>query len=149
MGVKMVGVPYRGSGESIAAVMGRSVDMTFENVTILLPLIREGKLRALAVTSRTPSALAPDLPTMIEAGVPDCEVNTFFGLMAPTSTAAGTVKLLNATLNAALAAPNLQQTITNLGALPQTKSPGEFGATIAHNLAKWKALGRTANIRID
>jgi tripartite-type tricarboxylate transporter receptor subunit TctC len=148
-GTKMVGVPYRGSGESVAAVMSHAVDMTFENVTVLLPLIRAGKLRALAVTSRTRTPLAPDLPTMIEAGVADYEVTTFFGLLAPAGTPKSIVKLLNATLNEALATSDLQQTITNLGALPQTRSPAEFGATIADNLAKWKALGKTANIKID
>jgi tripartite-type tricarboxylate transporter receptor subunit TctC len=146
---KMVGVPYRGTGESVAALLSQAVDMTFENVTVLLPLLRAGKLRALAVTSRTRTALAPDLPTMIEAGVADYEVTTFFGLLAPAATPRPIVKLLNATLNEALATPDLQQTITNLGALPQIRSPAEFGATIADNLAKWKALGKTANIRID
>lgn len=148
-GTKLVGVPYRGTGESVAAVLSRAVDMTFENVTVLLPLIREGKLRALAVTSRTRTPLAPDLPTMIDAGLADYEVTTFFGLLAPAGTPKNIVKLLNATLNESLTTPDLQRTITNLGALPQTRSPGEFGATIADNLAKWKALGRTANIRID
>jgi tripartite-type tricarboxylate transporter receptor subunit TctC len=146
---KLVGVPYRGTPESIAAVLGQAVDMTFENVTILLPLIRAGKLRALAVTSRTRTPLAPDLPTMIEAGIADYEVTTFFGLLAPAATPKPIVKLLNATLNEALATPDLQRTITNLGAVPQTRSPAEFGATIADNLAKWKALGKAANIRID
>lgn len=149
VGIKMVGVPYRGSGDSVAAVLGQSVDMTFENVTILLPLIREGKLRALAVTSRTRSPLAPDLPTMIEAGIADYDVMTFFGLVAPAGTPAHIVKLLNATINEGLAAPDFQQAITKLGAFPQTRSPAEFGATIGSNLDKWKAVGKTANIRID
>jgi tripartite-type tricarboxylate transporter receptor subunit TctC len=148
-GTKMVGVPYRGTGESIAAVLSQAVDMTFENVTVLLPLIREGKLRALAVTSRTRTPLAPDLPTMIEAGVADYEVTTFFGLLAPAGTPKSIVKLLNVTLNEGIATARMQQTITNLGALPQTRSPEEFGATIARNLEKWKTLGRAANIRID
>jgi tripartite-type tricarboxylate transporter receptor subunit TctC len=148
-GTKMVGVPYRGTPESIAAVMSQAVDMTFENVTILLPLIRAGKLRALAVTSRARTPLAPDLPTMIEAGVADYEVTTFFGLLAPAGTPKNIVKLLNATLNEGLATADLQQTITNLGALPQARSPEEFGATIAGNLEKWRALGKAANIRID
>src|SRR5262245_46010471 len=74
--VNTVGVPDRSGGEAVTAVLSQAVHMTFEGITILLPLIREGKLRALAVTARSRSALAPELPTMIEAGVPDYEVTT-------------------------------------------------------------------------
>jgi tripartite-type tricarboxylate transporter receptor subunit TctC len=145
--VNMVSVPYRGTGESLAALLSRSVDMTFESVAVLLPLIREGKLRALAVTSRTRTPLAPDLPTMIEAGIAGYEVTTFFGLVAPAGTPKEIIKLLNATLNDALATPQLQQAMINLGALPQNKSPEEFGDTIAMNMEKWRALGKSANIQ--
>jgi tripartite-type tricarboxylate transporter receptor subunit TctC len=125
------------------------VDMTFESIAVLLPLIREGKLRALGVTSRTRTPLAPDLPTLSEAGVAGYEVTTFFGLVAPAGTPASIVKLLNMTMNEALATPQQQQAIMNLGALPQTKSAEDFGATIARNLGKWRALGKTASIRVD
>jgi tripartite-type tricarboxylate transporter receptor subunit TctC len=148
-GVKMVGIPYRGTNEALAGVLSHSVDMTFESVSVLLPLIREGKLRALAVTSRTRSPFAPDVPTMMEAGVPDYEVTTFFGLLAPAGTPARIVGLLNATMNEALATPQMQQTIAAMGAAPQTKSPGDFGDTIAANLNKWRTLGQIANIRIN
>src|SRR6266851_9105112 len=73
-GVDIVGVPYKSGGDSITGVLGGQVDMTFESITVLLPLIREGRLRALAVTSRNRTPLAHDLPTMIEAGVPGYEV---------------------------------------------------------------------------
>jgi tripartite-type tricarboxylate transporter receptor subunit TctC len=145
----MVGVPYRGTGESLAALLSRSVDMTFESVAVLLPLIREGKLRALAVTSSTRTPLAPDLPTMIEAGIAGYEVTTFFGLVAPAGTPMEIIKLLNATLNDALATPQLQQAVINLGALPQNKSPEEFGDTIAMNMEKWWTLGKSAKIQSD
>src|SRR5215216_2027517 len=88
-GVDIVGVPFRGGGEAVTAVLSEAVHMTFEGITILLPLIREGKVRALAVTSRTRTSLAPDLPTMIEAGVPDYEVTTFNGFMAQDGTTEG------------------------------------------------------------
>ena len=148
-GVSMVGVPYRGTSEALTGVLSRSVDMTFESIAVLLPLIREGKLRALGVTSRTRTPLAPDLPTLSEAGVAGYEVTTFFGLVAPPGTPASIVKLLNATMNEALATPQLQQAIIKLGALPQLKSAEDFGSTIAANLEKWRALGKTASIRLD
>jgi len=148
-GVRMVGVPYRSGGESVTAVLSQAVHMSFENVAILLPLVHEGKLRALAVTSRTRTALAPDVPTMIEVGIPDYEVATFFGIVAPAGTPAGIVNTLNATLNEALKTPEIQETITKLGAVPQSGSPEEFAATISAHLRKWQALGQQANIRID
>jgi tripartite-type tricarboxylate transporter receptor subunit TctC len=114
-----------------------------------LPLIREGKLRALAVTSKTRTALAPDLPTMIEAGVPNYEVTTFFGLVAPAGTPGAIVGKLNAALNEALRTPEMRETILKIGAIPAPGSPEEFAASIASDLEKWRALGELANIKIN
>jgi tripartite-type tricarboxylate transporter receptor subunit TctC len=148
-GTSIVGVPYRSGGESVTALLGQAVDLTFENIAISLPLIREGKLRALAVTSRSRTALAPDLPTMIEAGVGDYEVTTFFGIVAPAGTPPSIVNLLNATINASLGTPEMRETIARLGAVPQAIPPEAFAATIAAQFEKWRALGKAANIRID
>jgi hypothetical protein len=101
-------VSYRSGGESVTAVLSGAVQFTFENITILLPLIREGKVHALGVTSRSRSPLAPDLPTVSEAGVPGYEVTTFFELVAPAGTPAAVVNRLNAAMNDGLKAPSLQ-----------------------------------------
>ncbi len=85
-GAKMTGVSYRSGGESNTAVLSQAVHATLENIAILRTLIGEGKLRALAAQNKTRTPLLPDLPTMAEAGVPDCEANTFFGLAAPAGT---------------------------------------------------------------
>ena len=148
-GVRLVGVPYRSGGESVTAVLSDAVHMTFENVAILLPLIREGKLRPLAVTSRTRTTLAPDLPTMIEAGVPDYEVTTFFGMLAPAGTPDAVVSKLNGTINDALTTPEMQDTILKLGSIPTPGSPEEFATSIASDLGKWRALGKIADIKIN
>jgi tripartite-type tricarboxylate transporter receptor subunit TctC len=148
-GVNIVGVPYRSGGEAVTAVLSTAVHMTFEGITILLPLIREGKVRALAVTSRTRSALAPDLPTMIEAGVPDYEVTTFNGMMAPAGTPAAIVARLNAAINEGVQATDMQETITQLGAVTNPGPPERFGAFIAAELAKWRAVAAAANVKID
>lgn len=148
-GTSIVGVPYRSGGESVTAVLGQAVHLSFENIAILLPLIREGKLRALAVTSRSRTTLAPDLPTMIEAGIPDYEVTTFFGIVAPAGTPTAVVNVLNKTINASLGTPEMQEAITRLGAVPQVGPPAEFATTIATQFEKWRALGRAANIKID
>jgi tripartite-type tricarboxylate transporter receptor subunit TctC len=148
-GVDIVGVPYKSGGESVTAVLGKQVQITFESITILLPLVREGKLRALAVTSRTRTSLAPDLPTMIESGVQDYVVTTFNGVLAPAGTPAGIVERLNTTINAGLKAPDMQASIERLGAVAKPGTPEEFAAFIAAEWQKWSAVGKAANIKVD
>jgi tripartite-type tricarboxylate transporter receptor subunit TctC len=147
--VNIVGVPYKSGGDSITGVLGAQVDMTFESVTVLLPLIREGRLRALAVTSRTRTPLADDLPTMIEAGVPDYEVTTFNGIVAPAGTPEPIIRLLNATINEGLLASDMQANIRKLGAVANPVSPEEFSAFIAAEGRKWSTVAKAANVHID
>jgi tripartite-type tricarboxylate transporter receptor subunit TctC len=148
-GIDVVGVPYKSGGESLTAVLAGQVDATIEGITILLPHIRDGKLRALAVTSRERTSLAPDLPTMIEAGVPDYEVTTFNGIVAPAGTPAEIVAKLNAAINEGMQASDIQERLTKLGAISRASSPAEFAAFIAAEHAKWSALARSANIKVD
>jgi tripartite-type tricarboxylate transporter receptor subunit TctC len=148
-GVDIVGVPYKSGGDSITGVLGAQVDMTFEGITVLLPLIREGRLRALAVTSRTRTPLADDLPTMIEAGVADYEVTTFNGIVAPAGTPEPIIRLLNTTINEGLRASEIQANIRNLGAVANPVTAAEFGAYIAAEGRKWSAVAKAANVHID
>jgi tripartite-type tricarboxylate transporter receptor subunit TctC len=148
-GVDLVGVSYRSGGESVTAVLSGAVQATFESVTILLPLIREGKVRALAVTSRARTALAPDLPTMAEAGVADYEVTTFNGIMAPKGTPAAIINRLNTTINDGLQTPEVQELIAKLGAVTNPGTPDQFGAFIATEFQKWSAVGKAANVKLD
>jgi tripartite-type tricarboxylate transporter receptor subunit TctC len=148
-GIDLVGVPYKSGGESVTAVLGGQVDMTIEGITILLPLIRDGKLRALAVTSRERTPLAPDLPTMIEGGVPGYEVTTFNGIVAPAGTPAPIVALLNAVINEGLRAPDMRASIEKLGAVAEPATPEEFGAFIAAQGRKWEAVANAAHIKIE
>jgi tripartite-type tricarboxylate transporter receptor subunit TctC len=148
-GVNIVGVPYKSGGDSVTGLLGAQVDMTFESITILLPLIQEGRLRALAVTSRTRTPLASDLPTMIEAGVPGYEVATFNGIVAPAGTPEPIIRLLNVTINEGLRTPEIQASIRNLGAVSDPVSPAEFGAFIAAEGRKWSTVAKAANVHID
>ena len=142
-------MPYRSGGEAVTAVLSEAVQMTFESITILLPLIRDGKVRALAITSRERTPLAPDLPTMIEAGVPDYEVTTFNGIVAPAGTPAAIVNKLNAAMNEGLATAEVKATIARLGAVSPLGSPAEFARFIAAQNTKWQAVAKAANIKID
>jgi tripartite-type tricarboxylate transporter receptor subunit TctC len=148
-GVDIIGVPYKSGGDSITGVLGAQVDMTFESITVLLPLIRDGRLRALAVTSRTRTPLAADLPTMMEAGVPGYEVTTFNGIMAPAGTPQPIISLLNTIINEGLRTPEMQASMRNLGAVSDPVSPAEFSAFIAAEGSKWSAVAKAANVRVD
>jgi tripartite-type tricarboxylate transporter receptor subunit TctC len=148
-GIDVVGVPYKSGGESVTAVLAGQVDMTIEGITILLPHIRDGKLRALAVTSHARTPLVPDLPTMIEAGVPNYQVTTFNGVVAPTGTPAAIVDKLNAAINDGMQTPDMQKRLEALGAVSQRNSPAEFGAFMAAEHRKWSELAASAHISID
>src|SRR5262249_23099059 len=107
-GTKIVHVPYNSGAEATTAVLGGQVQMTFVNVTGLPPLIADGKLRALAVTSPQRLALLPDVPTMVESGYPDFVVRAFFGMVAPAGTPTPIVDKLNATINAGMTSKEMQ-----------------------------------------
>jgi len=148
-GANIVGVPYRSGGEAVTAVLGQNVQMTFEAISILLPLIRDGKVRALAVTSPARTPLAPDLPTMMEAGVPNYEVTTFNGIAAPAGTPAPIIGKLNAAINEGLLTAATKETLAKLGAVASPGSPQDFAAFIAAELAKWRSVAQKANVKID
>jgi len=149
VGVDIVGISYKSGGESVTATLGQQVHMTFEGITIVLPLIRDGKLRALAITSATRTPLAPELPTMIESGVADYVVTTFNGVVAPAGTPGNILKRLNATINQGLKTDEMQAAMTKLGAVSNPISPEAFGAFIAAETRKWSAVGKAANVKLD
>jgi tripartite-type tricarboxylate transporter receptor subunit TctC len=148
-GAKLTGVPYRSGGEAVTAVLSGAVQMSFESITILLPLIREGKLRALGITSSQRTPLAPDLPTMAEAGVPNYEVTTFNGIVAPAGTPANIVTMLNTAMNEGLSTPEMKATISRLGAVSPLGSPADFAKFIAGQHNKWKDVAKSANIKVE
>ena len=148
-GVDLVGVPYKSGGEAVTALLGAQVHVTFEAITILLPLIREGKVRALAITSRARTPLAPDLPTMIEAGVPDYEVTTFQGVVAPAGTPREIVAKLNAAINDGLGTAEMRETVTKLGGVTTLGTPEELGRFMAEQTEKWREVARKANIKVE
>jgi len=148
-GTKIVHVPYNSGAEATTAVLGGQVQMTFVNVTGLPPLIADGKLRALAVTSPKRLALLPDVPTMRESGFPDFVVRAFFGLVAPAGTPAAIVDKLNTTINAEMTSNEMQTTLKRLGAEAGSGTAAEFAAFIAAERKRWSAVAKAANISID
>ena len=148
-GTKLTAVSYRSGGESIAAVLSQSVHATFENIAILGALIRDGKLRALAVQSTQRTPLLPDVPTMAEAGVADAEAYTFFGLAAPAGTPAPIIARLNGLLNEGLQAPDIQANLAKAGTEATAGSPADFAAFIATQHRRWVEVGKAGGVKID
>jgi tripartite-type tricarboxylate transporter receptor subunit TctC len=148
-GAKLTGVSYRSGGESLTGVLSKAVDATFENIAIVRQLITDGKLRALGAQTKSRTPLLPELLTMAEAGVADCEANTFFGLVAPAGTPAVIVKKLSDAMNEGLAGAEVQKTIAALGSEAKPNSPAEFADYIAAQNKKWIDVGKAANIHVN
>jgi tripartite-type tricarboxylate transporter receptor subunit TctC len=144
-GVDFVAVQYKSSAEFNTALLGGQIELAFDNVTSLRPFIDSGQLRALAVTSATRQADFPNVPTMIEAGVPDYVMTAFFGVAAPAGTPAPVIAKLNAVINDALRTEALQSALKKLGAAPTIESPEQFAAFIAAEMRKWSDIG----IKVD
>jgi tripartite-type tricarboxylate transporter receptor subunit TctC len=136
-GTDFVHVPYKGSPEAVAGIVAHQVHMLFGEVAGLLPLVRDGKIRALGVASVGRNALAPELPTMIEGGLADFVALTFTGVMAPIGTPAAIVSKLNSAINESLKGPEIVAALGKLGAEVRTGSPEDFGAFLAKERDKW------------
>jgi tripartite-type tricarboxylate transporter receptor subunit TctC len=143
-GVNLLHVPYRGN--FIPDLLGGQVQVVFAPITHLIEYIRTGKLRALAVTSATRSAALPDIPTMAEF-VPGYEASGWYGIGAPKKTPTDIIDRLNKEINAALADPRMKARLVDLGAVPMSMTPAEFGKFIASETDKWGKVIQAANIK--
>jgi tripartite-type tricarboxylate transporter receptor subunit TctC len=148
-GAKLTAVSYRSGGESVTAVLSGAVQATFENIAILRTQIADAKVRALGAQTKNRTPLLPDMLTMAEAGIPDAEANTFFGLAAPAGTPAAIIAKISAAMNEGLAKPDIQKIITSLGSESKPNAPAEFAAYIAAQHKKWVEVGRAAHIQVQ
>jgi tripartite-type tricarboxylate transporter receptor subunit TctC len=148
-GIDLLHVPYKGGGQSIHAVASGEVQMVFENPSITLPLVRAGTVRALASTGETRSAETTDIPTMIEAGIPDFVSLSFTGLVAPAGTPAEIVARLNAAANDSLKSPDVHTALTRLAVEPRPGTPADFATFVGRETEKWRAVVQAAKIRIE
>jgi tripartite-type tricarboxylate transporter receptor subunit TctC len=145
-GLKMQHVPYRGEAPALNDLIGGQVQVVFGSVPASIQYVRAGKLRALAVTTSTRSAVLPDLPTVAEF-VPGYESSTWYGIGAPKSTPADVVDRLNVEINAALADPTLKARLADLGGTAIAGSPADFGELIAADTEKWGKVIKFASIK--
>jgi tripartite-type tricarboxylate transporter receptor subunit TctC len=148
-GVDIVHIPYKGAADAVTGVLGGQVQMFFGDIAGVLPLMQEGTLRALAVSSETRNPLVPDVPTMIESGVPDYVVLTYIGVVAPAGTPSGIVEKLNSAINASLMAPDVATAFAKLGAEVRPAPPQDFAAFLAAETRKWTEVAKAANIKVE
>jgi tripartite-type tricarboxylate transporter receptor subunit TctC len=145
-GIKAVHVPYKSGAEMVTAVLGEQVQMSFPDVSILLALIQEKKLKALAVTSAARHPQLPDVPTMAESGIADYVTTFWTGVIVPAGTPPDIVNKLNAAINDGLKSQLVQDSLGKAGAQPAPGSPQDFGNFIADEMRKWSAIAQTAGI---
>ena len=149
LGLDIVHVPYKGGGPSVQAVVAGETQFSFENPAPSLPLVRAGNVRALAVTSETRRSQTPDLPTMIEAGVPDFTSVSFTAVVAPAGTPAAIVGRLNAAINESLKSPEVAGVLVTHSVDAKISSPEEFAAFLARERVKWTTVIKTAGIQVE
>jgi tripartite-type tricarboxylate transporter receptor subunit TctC len=147
-GVNLVHVPYRGAAPALTDLLGGQVQVMFGTMPSSIDYIRDGKLRALAVTGATRSEELPDIPTVGEF-VPGYESSTFYGVGAPQNTPAEIIDKLNKQINAGLADPKIKARLASLGGTALAGSPADFGKLIADETEKWAKVIRAANIKSD
>ena len=144
--IKMLHVPYKGAGPALTDVIGGQVQTMFASTLNALPMVKSGKLRALAVTAANRSTLAPELPTIAESGVPGFDVVGWYGLAAPIRTPEAIIRKLNTHTNHALKSPDLIELLRIQGLETVGGTPEEATARIKNDVARWTRLIRDAGI---
>jgi tripartite-type tricarboxylate transporter receptor subunit TctC len=145
----IVRVPYKGGGAQIAAVISGEAHMTVTDAGLLIPHAKTGKLRALAVTSAEPSALAPGLPTVAASGVPGYEAVGMTGMFAPAKTPVAIINRLNQEIVRMLKQPEIKERFLKAGAEPFGSSPEQFAAAVKSDIDKFGKMIKGAAIKID
>jgi tripartite-type tricarboxylate transporter receptor subunit TctC len=148
-GIQVVHVPYKGASAAIADVMGGHVDAAFASVPSVISSVQSNVVRALAVSSAKRIAVAPDIPTIAEAGFEKFDVNPWWGILAPAGLSAAIAQKISADLADILKTPEMQDVLAKQGATPLISSPEAFRALLARDIEKWskvvKASGATIN----
>jgi len=148
-GVKTTHIPYKGTGPALTDLIGGQIDMMFSSPVPTLPHVRNGRLRAIAMTSAKRSAALPDLPTVAESGLPGFEGGSWYGLLAPAGTPAAIVSRLHAETAKAARHPDVVQRLTGDGAEIIAGTPEQATAYMQTEIARWVKVVRAANIKVQ
>ena len=148
-GIKLTHVPYKGTALALTDLMSGQVSILFDNIVSALPHVRDGKLKALAVTSARRSPIVPDVPTVAESGLPGFVSDTYFGMFAPAGTPPDVIARINSAINRILATPEFQERLATLGAQPAGGTPDQFAAVIRADTAKWSKVVKESGISTE
>jgi tripartite-type tricarboxylate transporter receptor subunit TctC len=148
-GVQLVHVPYKGTGQSVNDVIAGQIQLVFASMPVGMPHVKTGRLRALAVTGANRTALAPDLPTVAESGLPGFAFDTWWSLLAPARTPAALINQLNAETRRVLVLPDVKERFADLGIDGAASSPAEFSAFLKAELEKFAKLIQATGIRAE
>jgi tripartite-type tricarboxylate transporter receptor subunit TctC len=147
-GVNIVHVPYKGGSAAITDLLSGQVQMTFDNPSTMMPLVKAGKLKALAVTSLEPTDLLPGMPT-VSATLPGFEAVQLSGIYAPANTPVVIVRRLNLAISSVLGRPDMKEKFSSRAMEVMHSSPEAFGATVRSEISKWAQVIKDANIKAD
>ncbi len=148
-GINAVDVVYRGAAPALTDLVGGQVDFMVDNLITALPLIRAGKLRAIAVTTKERSPELPDIPTVMEAGYDDFDVSVWLGLFVSSKTPQPVVQALNAAVNKALSDPAMQKTLAQQGGKAVIGTPADFSNFVDAEKTRWAEVIKTGKIKSD
>ena len=148
-GIKLVSIPYKSSAQMTTDALGGQIEVLFHNAPVLLPHIKAGTLRPIAITSATRSAVLPDVPTMVEAGVPGFEITAWFGIMAPGGTPQPLIQKISADVARIIATPEVQERILSQASEPVGNRPEEYAAFITTEIVKWRDLIKQTNMTAE
>jgi tripartite-type tricarboxylate transporter receptor subunit TctC len=148
-GIDVVHVPHKGSAEARTDVLAGNVQMMFDAITTMAPLVQAGKVRAIATSGKTRSSITPDVPTLSEAGVPGYDAVIWLGMMAPAGTPKPIVDVLNADIEKIVNSPDVKAIWAKQGAVPMRMNPEEFGKFIEQDIQKWAKVVKISGARID
>lgn len=147
--IKVTHVPYKGTGPALTDAIAANVQLIFGSVATTLPHIKSGRLRALAVTTPKRISAAPDIPTMVEAGIPGYEVVVWHGLVGPKAMPQAVVEKLNREVNMALRAADMESLLSTDGVSPAGGTPEQFLSAIRSDIDRWSRVTRQAGIRLE
>jgi tripartite-type tricarboxylate transporter receptor subunit TctC len=148
-GTDIVSIPYRGGAQAITDMLGGRIHMNFGTQATLLPLIRDGRIRALAVTTETRAKDLPEVPTMIKSGLPQLTLGFSAGILAPAGAPAAVVEKLNAEINEAMKSPELAASMGKLGFEPKFWSPHEYAAFLAEEARRWPPIVKASGVQAE
>jgi tripartite-type tricarboxylate transporter receptor subunit TctC len=148
-GTDIASIPYRGGAQAMTDMLGGRIHLNFGAGATLVPLVRDGKIKALAVTSPKRGVELPDVPTMIESGLPELTTVTYYGFLGPAGTPADIVARINGEVNECLKSPELRASMVKVGFEPTGGSPQDFGALIAEQLQRWAPIVKSTGFQME